>query len=72
MRAHSTTLRCTYASTPMETDMPENKKVDKASDAEFIDAMAKAIPGDSRKFWLGVTGALVTREVLKGVRKRKQ
>jgi hypothetical protein len=56
----------------METDMPENKKVDKASDAEFIDAMAKAIPGDSRKFWLGVTGALVTREVLKGVRKRKQ
>ena len=52
--------------------MPENKKVDKASDAEFIQAMADSIPGDSRKFWLGVTGALVTREVIKGVTKRKR
>jgi hypothetical protein len=50
--------------------MPENKKIDKASDIQFREQITENIPGEiaSRIVWTGALASYVIRKKLRGKR----
>jgi hypothetical protein len=52
--------------------MPEDKKISKASDVEFIEALSEANKGSGVGVWKALVAGAVARGIINGVTKQRR